>query len=366
MAKAETNVTMILTFAKIVGEAKRTAEMMLYGELGDSINGHDFARELNWLGQNYDEIKIRINSNGGSISQGLSVVAEMLASPANIIAQVDGIAASMAAVILAAADKVIINDYAKVMVHSPYYIDENGDQVKKLSTKDQKALCMLKDTLCSLLEKRGIASDEISKMMKTDSWFTADEALTAKLVDEVAVTGRKKEMAPLDVLNLVAKINELNINPKNQSMKQVIARLKLDEKSDEQAVVAAVDQMETGYKGQVSKLVDKLIVVGKATGSITDKNEASMKKLAATDIDLFVDMLNIEIKPAGEGEGKDTGLRLSDVIAQLNAAGIGSAQADTKDFDWMQKNDPQGLAAMETREPEKFKKLQAAYNAKFV
>ncbi|MFA7466965.1 MAG: Clp protease ClpP [Desulfotomaculaceae bacterium] len=367
---------MKLTFSKIVNETKRTTEMMLYGVIGSEINGHDFARELNWLGQNYDEIRIRVNSDGGSISQGLSIVAEMLASPARIIAQVDGIAASMAAVILAAADRVVINDYAKVMVHSPYYTDDNGEKIKTLSVKDQKGLAMLKDTLVTLLSKRGIDKEEIGKMMRTDSWFTADEALTSKLVDEVIATGRKKELAGLDIKRLVALLKDEVNNSNFLNMKQLIARFKLADNADEQAVMNAVDQLETSFKGKLDKLVNKLIEAGKAAGSITEKNEAAMKRLAGADIELFVDMLSldkVEANPAEETEtgkkpeNKEQNVRLSDVVAQLAAAAKGgNTGTSEKDWDWFQKNDPAGLAAMETKEPEKFKKLQAAYESKFV
>ena len=359
---------MELNFTKIVCLDKRKCEMMLYGELGEGINGHDFARELNWLGQNYDEIKIRINSNGGSISQGLSVVAEMISSPATIIAQVDGIAASMAAVILAAADKVIINDYAKVMIHSPYYVDENGDKVKTLSAKDQKSLGMLKDTLVSLLSKRGIATDEVNRMMKTDTWFTADEALTAKLVDEVCSTGRKKDLAALSPLQLVAKLtDELKTN-NPVKMKKVIAKLGLAEDATEDQVVEAIAKLTPSTPVDLNeKLIDKLIVVGKKTGIVTDKTEKAMRALAKADPESFCELIDEEKLGSKEQTPKTQQARMSDLVAAAKAStGSATATAGTeKDFGWYEKNDPKALARMEVQEPEKFAKLLAADQAQY-
>jgi ATP-dependent protease ClpP protease subunit len=362
---------MELSFSKIVNRERRIVEMMLYGELGDDsskgeINGHYFARELNWLAREYDEIKIRINSNGGLVTHGLSIVSEMMASGAFIHVHVDGIAASMAAVLLPAADKVTMNDYAKIMIHSPYYSDENGEAVKNLSAKDKKSLAMLKDTLKLLLGKRGMDDEKVSSTLKTDTWFTAEEALAQNLVDEVIVTGKKKELAALEPLKLVAKINsEHNF----KSMKKVIAKLnafgvQLAEDATEDQVVVALDSLPKGEGKPAAKLVDQLIAIGKKTGVITDGeggNEAKFRKLAETDLDLFVDMLNID--KLGTAPAPRATARVSEILDKAAAAKTAVAAGDEKTFGWYEKNDPGALARMENVEPEKFAKLKAADDA---
>lgn len=366
---------MELSFSKIVNRELKKAEMFLYGNLGDEsskgeINGHYFAQELNWLGRNCDEITIRVNCEGGDVLHGLSVVSEMMASKAYIIASVDGIAASMGAVILAAADKVVMNDYARVMIHSPYYVDENGDAVSKLSEKQKKGLSNIKDVLAKLLGKRGIAPERIGELMKTDSWFDAETALAEKMVDEIITTGKKKELAAFEPLKLVAKINsEHNF----KSMKKVIAKLnafgvQLAEDATEDQVVVALDSLPKGEAKPAAKLVDQLIAVGKKTGVITEGeggNEAKFRKLAETDLDLFVDMLNIDklvTAPAPRATA-----RVSDILEKAAAARTATATAgDEKTFGWYEKNDPRALARMEAVEPEKFAKLKAADDAIYI
>ena len=349
---------MELKFAKIVNREKKQVEMFLYGTIGEpeGVNGHWFAREMNWLAKEYDEIKVRINSNGGNITEGLSIVSEMMASPAYIVAQVDGIAASMAAVILAAADRVTMNDYAKIMIHSPYYVDEDGNAIKDLNAKDKKSLAMAKQTLGELLGKRGITAEAVAGMMKTDTWYTSAEAQTAGLVDEVIVTGRK-ELAAVEPLRLVAMIEKESFT-KNNKMEKIIAKLGLPEGSTEDAVVAAIEKL--GAPADSTKvLVDKMVEAGKKNGRITEQNEARVRKLAETDMEMFAEFIGFEAKPA------DDGVRLSEVIAELKK-GQGPVAGTEKDFDWYQKNDPEALAKLEVKEPEKFKKLLDAYNAKYV
>lgn len=368
---------MDLIFSKIVNRERRAVEMLFYGDLSDrsepdQINGHQFARELNYLAREYDEIKIRVNSNGGDVDHGLSIVSEMMASPAFIIVQVDGIAASMAAVLLSAADKVTMNDYAKVMIHSPYYVDENGELIKNLSAKFQKSLNSIKGTLKTLLGKRGIDEGTVNIMMRTDTWFTAEEALEAKLIDEIITTGRKK-LAALEPMRLVAQINNEHINSNFKSMKKVIAKLNgfglsISDDANEDQVVAALEGFEkpATVEKPSERLVNQLVALGVKTGVVTegdDGNEAKFRKLAAADMELFVDLLGIDKlgtptqKPAPQA-------RMSEIIAQAKAAAKTPA-ADEKTFDWYEKNDPQALAKMETTEPEKFAKLQAADKARY-
>lgn len=339
--------------------------MLLYGELGNEINGHDFARELNWLGREYDEITVRVNCNGGSVSHGLSIVSEMMASPAYIIAKVDGVAASMAAVILAAADKVVVNDYAKVMIHSPYYVEEDGSKATKLSAKDQKALKMVKATLAELLAKRGIEQEEITRLMRTDSWFTAQEAKAANIADEVFVTGRQKELAALEPLRLVAKIQTEKSILKTRDMKKILARLGLDENATQEQAVEAIDKLAKEDTNADAVLVDKLVALGKKTGRVTDKNEAKLKALASTDMELFCDFVGIDTLGETREEGNDE--RLSALVSKaIKETGTnGGKKTDDRDFAWYEKNNPKALAKMEFENAEKFEELKKADEAKY-
>jgi len=359
---------MKLKFAKIVDAVNRETEMLLYGDIGNDIDGNWFARELNYLGDNYDKINIRVNSNGGLVSQGLSVVAEMLVSRAQITVTVDGIAASMAAVIIAAADNVKINDFAKLMIHSPFYVDENGTEMKSLSKKDKRGLEMIKDTLVKLLMKRGISEEDVLRMMKTDTWFTADEALEAKLVDEVVSTGRKTELASLSPLKLVAKLTMDSEESNHKKMDKIIKALNekfgitLKGDATEQQVIDAVAKISIP-KDSNKKLIDQMISIGKKTGAVTDGesgNEDKFRRLATVDMDLFIDMLHID--KAGEGKMPKGQKRMSDLLteaAQKNKGAVADV-SKIRDFAWYEKNDPSALAKMESLEPEKFAKLEAA------
>ncbi len=343
----------------IVNREKKEITLMLYGELGKKVDGDYLAQELDYCDRNYDTVILRINSDGGLVTQGLSIVSQLLRMQAYTIAQIDGVAASMAAVIPVACDEVRMNDYARIMIHSPYMIDGAGKAIK-MSAKDKKAAESIKGILVDLLSKRGKSKEEISKLLNDETWFTADEALAAGLVHSIIATGRP-ELKAIAANQLVACISkEESLQIPIIHMKQICAKLGLPENSDESVILAKMQERDTAAAAQSVKLVDRYLELGRKSGAVTDDNAEKMRRLAAADFDLFVDMLKLDnvTKPAGGQE------RISDHI--VDSLGKKADEKNTKDFDWYQKNDPQALAKMEISEPDRFKKLMDAYNAQFV
>lgn len=338
----------------LVNRTSKEATMRLYGELGAKVDGDYFAQEIGWLDNEVDTIHIRINSPGGNVFQGLSIVGAILAAKCKVITYVDGIAASMAAVIAVAGHQVKMNDFAKLMVHDPYYVDDAGEKMKKLSDRDQRAIGAMKSTLEGILKRRCNADIKVDEMMKKESWLTAEEALTAGLIDEVISTGRKMEN--VEPMQMVALLMDEVLKNKIAEMKQLTARLKVAEGADEQAMIQAVDQIETAAKAPVQKLVDRVVAIGRLSGKITDANEQELRTLAGTDLNAF--LAKTELKP--EDFKKEEPVRLSDVIAVLQKGTSGLAGTE-KDWDWYQKNDPQALREMKQSDPAKYGKLYKAY-----
>lgn len=353
MAHNATPTDMELKTKHIINREQKSITFLLYGIIGDKVDGDYLAQEINWADSYYDTIQLRINSDGGSVSQGLSILSVLMSAKAFVHIHVDGVAASMAAVLLPAADKVTMNDYARIMIHSPYYVDENGKAIENLSDKDKKSLAHTKAQLVTLLSKRGKTEEEVTKLMKTDTWFDASTALLEGLVDEVITTGRKKELAALEPKQLVACLIKESLPKTEIIMKQVCAKLGIAAESDEQAIVAAIEAREAA-------VVDQHIAFGKKTGVITDANEAKMRRLAAADFELFLDFVG-EAQPGTATQKATGGQRVSSLLKDLNVKAPG-AKAE-KTYDWMQRNDPAALAKLEREDPEKFEALLDEYEA---
>lgn len=356
----------ISKYVDILNEAKREATMRLFGEIGGQVDADLFAQELAGLDNMADTVHLHINSPGGDVISGLSIVSAMQSMRAFIHVHVDGIAASMAAVIAIASDKVSMQDYAKLMIHNPYPSDDSA----KINDKMRKALGSLTDTLQTILSRRGCKKERIGSLMSAETWFTADEAKAEGLIDEIVTTPRKEEFKNLTTTELLARIaNEYKpVNNKDMDLTKIAAKLGLSATATEQQIIDAIQTRETA-------LVNHYLALGEKNGTVTDKNKERMKKLASADFDLFAEMVtDVQDDPEGdkgqEGIAGTRGIkptiqatdRLSAALNDLKGKAAGTAQAQAgKDWNWYQKNNPGYLNELEKTNPAQFKKLLDDY-----
>ena len=128
-------------------------------------------------------IRLYINSPGGSVSAGLAIydTIRMLQTPVDTVCV--GIAASMAAVILAGGKKRYILPHAEVMIHQP-----SGGVMGKASDILVAAdhIRDRKQVLNHILSERtGKPMEEVTRDVELDHWMNAEEALGYGIVDEI-------------------------------------------------------------------------------------------------------------------------------------------------------------------------------------
>lgn len=300
-------------FTKIVNREMKQAEMLLYGIIGDDwengeIDGNYFARELNWLGKEFDEITIRINSWGGDLGHGLSIVSEIRASKAHITTRIDGVAASMSGVIAIAGDRNQMNDYARLMLHLAYYIDPQGNKVDNMSLRDQKALDQMNGILTDILSRKGKSKEDIQQILEDETWYNAEEAMAEGFIDQVIDTS-KKSLAALEPKKLVAlQMDEFDIQDNNskpeKSMKLIAAKFGLSEDATEDQILAKIRENE---KAATDEKVETLITVAKAMGTVSDelKNEEKARRVAKADVELFTELFLTPENKGGEEEEEE-------------------------------------------------------------
>lgn len=162
-----------------------TAEIYLYGYIGysDDMRTSDFVKQLKQLCDQYKKVKLRINSNGGSVYDGLAIINAIKQFANQIEGYIDGVAASMAAVIALVLDKCYMNKYARIMTHrvsSGAY--GNGDELRAVADQCDS---MDNDLAELIAKKTGLSVPDAKKKFITseDTWLTADQALKAGLID---------------------------------------------------------------------------------------------------------------------------------------------------------------------------------------
>ena len=90
-------------------DQKTSAEVFIYGDIGeswygDSVAAADFVKEIAAL--DVEELTVRINSYGGSVSDGLAIYNALKRHKASVTVSIDGVAVSIASLIAMAGDTV--------------------------------------------------------------------------------------------------------------------------------------------------------------------------------------------------------------------------------------------------------------------
>ncbi len=130
------------------------------------------------------EISMYINSPGGSVTDGLALYDVMAAVSCPIRTVCVGMAASMGSLLFAAGDKRDMLPHATVMIHDPL---TTGIQGSALSVEEaSRRLMETREITASILaEHTGHTIEEVYEKTKTDSYFSAEEAVAWHLADRI-------------------------------------------------------------------------------------------------------------------------------------------------------------------------------------
>lgn len=169
-----------------VNAKTKSAEVLIYEDIGDGwlggVSAKGFVEELNGLGE-LSEINVRINSDGGSVFDGLAIYNALVRHPANIKIHIDGIAASIASVIAMAGDEINMSKNAWLMIHDPWTVAGGtaGDLRSQADLLDK-----IRNQLLETYKiKTGLDADKISDYMTNETWFEGGEALELGFVDNI-------------------------------------------------------------------------------------------------------------------------------------------------------------------------------------
>lgn len=241
----------INTYKYIKNIAEGEGTILLYDQIGDSvdasgnvkygISGSSFAYEMQYLATQCSRINVRINSIGGSVIDGYSIISAIINSPVPVDTYIDGLAASISGVIAVSGKKCRMMDYGTLMMHSAS------------GTNDKAMIDLVNGTLVTVLSNRTSKSPaEISAMMDKETWLTAEEALNMGIVDEVIASTKKIKVKKESLQNMALIYNKL-INT-DIKMTEVTNILKLKNEATEQEIVSAI----TSKDAEIEELKNNL------------------------------------------------------------------------------------------------------------
>jgi ATP-dependent Clp endopeptidase proteolytic subunit ClpP len=200
------------------------AEILLYDVIDPwfGISAKQFHNELKALGE-VSVINLRINSPGGSITEGMAFYNILKRQSAKVVAHVDGIAASMASVIAMAASEIVMATGSYMMIHNPMGVAiGEAEEMRDLA----ELLDKMKTQVVNIYAARTKQTPaDISKLMDDETWFTADEAIEAGFADRTS---------PELALSAQLAPNLFNKLPQNLKGEAQMSTTKSDEKTPDQ------------------------------------------------------------------------------------------------------------------------------------
>lgn len=359
-------------------EKNKSVTMRLYGAIGDQIDGHQFAREIVYLSEVYDNIEIKVNSEGGSVLQGISIFNAILNSTATVTVCIEGLAASMGGFLCFAADKITMNDFARLMIHDPYNPEK---ETNKMTPKEKRGIESFTGMLAEITAIRCGDKEKAAAYMKAETWFTAEEAKAAGLIDEIIVTGKAQSVAA-QISGIAALTSNTFTNflqPKQENMKLIAALYGLGPEATEAEIIAKInaerataaavaterdtvkaerDTLQAAATASIDAEVNALADRAIETGNFKAEMKADLVAMGKANPDTFKKMI--------EGLQPVTASVVDAVVAaSVNGTPAGGKTTDADEFERLRREDPNALVEMKVSENARFKKLEAAWEKKF-
>ncbi|MFE7072706.1 head maturation protease, ClpP-related [Streptomyces sp. NPDC057620] len=167
------------------------AEVMLYDEIGGwyGATADQFIADLR--GVSSPNLRVRINSPGGSVFEGIAIANALRSHPANVVIQVDSVAASIASVIAMAGDRVEMAPNSMLMIHDAAGVClGNAADMEEMA----KLLALISDNIAdAYVAKAGGTREQWRQAMQAESWYLPDDAVTAGLADEALSVPKRGE-----------------------------------------------------------------------------------------------------------------------------------------------------------------------------
>ncbi|MCX7099911.1 MAG: Clp protease ClpP, partial [Methylobacter sp.] len=148
------------------------------------VTAEDVMRQLDWS-EDCEEVVVHVNSPGGSYHEGIAIFNALNACQKHLTVKIEGMAASIASIIILAADEIVMSPFARIMTHRVKGVSKgNAAQMRT----DAAEIETFEATLLEIYSRRtGLTPEECRTkfLADTDTWFTAEEAVAAKMADRI-------------------------------------------------------------------------------------------------------------------------------------------------------------------------------------
>ncbi|TQE43579.1 Clp protease ClpP [Corynebacterium phoceense] len=173
-------------------------DLMIYGDIGGDNTAAGIEKQL--ASFNGEPIRVRINSDGGQVYEGIAILNALRGYAGEVTVVVESRACSAASFIaVGCGGRVIMRPNAELMIHkasADWW--GNADDLEKARVDLERQDVKIANIYAG---RAGGTADEWLERMRAETWYTAQEALDAGLVDAI-----EDAKAPAAATNLQSRM----------------------------------------------------------------------------------------------------------------------------------------------------------------
>lgn len=303
--------------ARVSAKSAARGELYIYDQIGDSWWGGvsaqsivDALAELKAAG--VSALDIYINSPGGDVFDGIAIHSALRRFPGEKIVHVDGLAASIASVIMLAGDRIVLAPSAMVMVHNPWTLCAGeASDLRETADRLEKVAGSMLATYATYTKQ---SEDDLRAWMDAETWMDASEAVARGFAHAVLEAPERDVDAALNA----AQAWPILAHFKNAGAFRSQARARAtteaaavrgadkDNRMDKKLIAAALGLPDTATEAEV------LAAIGKTS-------ETQRELLALTGHSTAAEALAVV---RGWKQGADQAATLSARVAELEASAV--------------------------------------------
>lgn len=193
-------------------------------------------------------LTVRINSYGGSVSEGLAIYSLLSEFKGHLKTIVDGFACSAASVIFMAGQERVVPENGLLMIHNAWSYAEGDANVMKKMAEDLEKITQ--PSLNIYVNKTGLSQEKVKEMMDREEWITSQEAF--ELGFSTTQERKNEAMQALEasfVYNLVMKNKKLQEETKKQNEKNNL---------NDENINKITEKISAALEKSTKEIVDKI------------------------------------------------------------------------------------------------------------
>lgn len=230
-----------------------TNELLIYGDITsmkwfeDDVCSYDLAKEISGL---QGPIKVRINSYGGEVSQGLAIYNLLKDYKDEVITMCDVFACSAASLVFAAGNKRVMPKSSLLMIHNAWSWASGDSNALKKASEDLEKITLPSIEIYKSVSN--LSEEKIIEMMDRETWISAEEALSYGFATEIKNETPNQSLKDNYLQKAIMENKVLKAQLENNE------REKVDYKKIEQAFEESMKKVNKEIKQGFEEFIDKM------------------------------------------------------------------------------------------------------------